>query len=514
MFCFLLKSETEMSLKRKILDESTKSTKKFKYSTLLDILNLDCLIEIAERLDQDDVHQFAMGCKVFYLVTKRALRKFITRRFSIFTSADKVRWALVHFPKYFTNMSRKLCKFAAKNNNNDLLKLIYEKGCAKEVNYAMHIIDKNGNIEMLKTCVNNGYKNIGLGGPTLAENNHLHILEWGSSINIQWYKYTLSKAALGGHLHIVQWCRKNGMPWDSNTCSYAAQNGHLEVLKWCRENGAPWGYCTCGNAAETGNLEMVKWCRENGAPWGHFPCSHAAKNGHLEVLKWCRENGAPWKKDTLICEGAASGGYFNILKWCYDHEAPLGNNICSEASKSNNLDIVKWCYAHGGQLTTGVCYYAASHGNLEILKWSREHGAPWNETICNISAKNGHLEVLKWCRENGCPWDKNILLRAFQYSEYYYDVLMYCRENDAPGYIYNWCKTAVICGDLELLKYCREVKGDPWNRQKICLLAAEHGHLNILDYCRKNGAHWSLKKVKEVAEKYGNYHVIDYCNAL
>ena len=54
---------------------------------------------------------------------------------------------------------------------------------------------------------------------------------------------------------------------------------------------------------------------------------------------------------------------------------------------------------------------AARNGYLEVLQWARAHGCPWNDHrvlgMCEGAAYGGHLKVLKWARAKGCDWDND-----------------------------------------------------------------------------------------------------------
>ena len=95
-------------LKRKRNDK-LQSRKKLK--TQIIYLNFDCLVEIADVLDQDDVVEFAGVNKEFYLAVVRARRIFKTSKVSICTSLFKVKRIIN------PNFKKNICKWAAHQGN-------------------------------------------------------------------------------------------------------------------------------------------------------------------------------------------------------------------------------------------------------------------------------------------------------------------------------------------------------------------------------------------------------------
>ena len=81
-------------------------------------LSFDCLVEIAERLNQDDVYFFAACSRQFYRASKRAQRKLHTRHYSAASSILKVQWVLERCP-HFKNF---ICEWAARGTYLDVLK--------------------------------------------------------------------------------------------------------------------------------------------------------------------------------------------------------------------------------------------------------------------------------------------------------------------------------------------------------------------------------------------------------
>jgi|TARA_B110000977_G_scaffold164629_1_gene211291 hypothetical protein len=73
-----------------------------------------------------------------------------------------------------------------------------------------------------------------------VKGGQLEVLQWLRANGCPWGANTCSHAAEGGHLEVLQWARANDCPWNEYTCMRATEGGHLEVPQWARANGCPW----------------------------------------------------------------------------------------------------------------------------------------------------------------------------------------------------------------------------------------------------------------------------------
>ena len=262
-------------------------------------LNVDCLVEIAERIKQDDVLQFSLISKIFYLACKRSHRKLKTRKWSIATSLKKVQYIFQYeFVVLGIKFRRDICEWAAASGKLEIIQWAMENNC------------NNFNTW---TCAR------------AAANGHLDILIWLRSNNCPWDIWTIIYAVVSGHLEVVKWVHNNVHDnvhgedfWyipirEGDLCMYAAGKGHLHILKWARQNGYSWNPWSCTYAATDGHLETLKWLRNNNCPWDEWTCVRAADNGHLELFKWAYENGAPLNLDECL-DRVDSRDYIEIGK--------------------------------------------------------------------------------------------------------------------------------------------------------------------------------------------------------
>jgi len=80
----------------------------------------------------------------------------------------------------------------------------------------------------------------------VAKMNKLEYLVWLREVkNCDWCSMTIYWAARQGNLAMVKYCVDNGCPMHAGACSGAALEGHLVVLKYLHENDCPWNSGAC-----------------------------------------------------------------------------------------------------------------------------------------------------------------------------------------------------------------------------------------------------------------------------
>ena len=134
---------------------------------------------------------------------------------------------------------------------------------------------------------------------------------------------------------------------------------------------------------------------------------------------------------------------------------------------------------------------ALKSGNIPMLRRYRAV-VGGGSGFTNILAANGHLEALKWARDEGVELDPLICAAAARSGNL--EILKFCKENGAS---FNYClvsEKAVERGPLECVEYCHK-NGAPWGK-KTLYLAVHHCFARrgtspspeILKYCLDNGA--------------------------
>jgi hypothetical protein len=101
----------------------------------------------------------------------------------------------------------------------------------------------------------------------VARMNKLEYLVWLREVkNCDWDEETISSAAEQGNLAMVKYCVDNGCPMDEYACWNAAKEGHLDVLKYLHEHDCPWDSSACGTAHRNNRIDCLNYLIEQKAP--------------------------------------------------------------------------------------------------------------------------------------------------------------------------------------------------------------------------------------------------------
>jgi len=101
----------------------------------------------------------------------------------------------------------------------------------------------------------------------VARMNKLEYLVWAREVkNCDWDSWTICSAAEQGNLAMVKYCVDNGCPMDAYACACAARVGHLHVLKYLHENDCPWNSHACYCAHENNHNDCLNYLIEQKCP--------------------------------------------------------------------------------------------------------------------------------------------------------------------------------------------------------------------------------------------------------
>ena len=231
----------------------------------------------------------------------------------------------------------------------------------------------------------------------LAQTNKLELLKWAreeKNCDI-WDGKTTIAAIKQGNVEMLKYCLENDCPTSSIVCERAAEDGQLECLKYLHEvAGVEWegqkkGGSLAAAAAKNGHLHILKYLVEKDYDIPRpRACDEAAENGHLECLKYLREEAkAPWDWETAAF--AAKNGHLHILEYLVERKYDeYEEDVCLFAAQYGHLDCLKylhetakapWDYwavrwAHENNQTECVQYLLENNCPLPP-GWRYEHGA-------------------------------------------------------------------------------------------------------------------------------------------
>ena len=111
----------------------------------------------------------------------------------------------------------------------------------------------------------------------VARMNKLEYLVWAREVkNCDWDSDTIYVASRQGNLAMVKYCVDNGCPMDEDACTVAADKGHLDVLKYLHENDCPWDWNACHRAHENNHVDCLNYLIEQKCPkWERYDSTHA-----------------------------------------------------------------------------------------------------------------------------------------------------------------------------------------------------------------------------------------------
>jgi hypothetical protein len=110
----------------------------------------------------------------------------------------------------------------------------------------------------------------------VARMNKLEYLVWLREVkNCDWNRRTILSAARQGNLAMVKYCVDNGCPMTTWACFYAAEEGHLDVLKYLHENDCPWSSWVCYRAHRNNRIDCLNYLIEQKCEgWERFDSTH------------------------------------------------------------------------------------------------------------------------------------------------------------------------------------------------------------------------------------------------
>lgn len=232
------------------------------------------------------------------------------------------------------------------------------------------------------------------------------------------------------------------------------------------------------------------------------------------VKRYPRSSLPLWAHEQLglaLPERAASAavrtGHIPLLAWILERvpSAGTGDKLFKAASKMGDIGLVKWLQSHTVPVQDGkvIIWCAARYGHLDLIRWlaDEEQGFKPDSVAYVKAAQGGHIHVLEWLHARGiqsdmawrhAAWHGRVNVTKWLYGQ---------NLQKGPDADSHYPRSAVAGGSLELVedyysKYPHTFRDD------LCVLAAIHGHLDILKWlCRKLACRWDAEAVREAMRK-------------
>ena len=101
----------------------------------------------------------------------------------------------------------------------------------------------------------------------VAGTNDLKLLRWArEEKECAWDWRTSGEAALQGNLDMLKYCVENGCEVHDGTCAIAAKYGHLDCLEYLRSKKCPWDERVCKDTHEHNHMDILTYAVKNKAP--------------------------------------------------------------------------------------------------------------------------------------------------------------------------------------------------------------------------------------------------------
>jgi hypothetical protein len=101
----------------------------------------------------------------------------------------------------------------------------------------------------------------------VSATSDLKLLRWvREEKECAWDFRTSGAAAYQGNLDMLKYCVENGCEVDEGTCATAAKNGHLACLEYLRSKNCPWDERTCEAAHEENHIDVLTYAVKNKCP--------------------------------------------------------------------------------------------------------------------------------------------------------------------------------------------------------------------------------------------------------
>jgi hypothetical protein len=101
----------------------------------------------------------------------------------------------------------------------------------------------------------------------VAKTNDLKLLRWvREEKECAWDWQMSGNAAYQGNLDMLKYCVENGCEVHTGTCALAAKNGHLDCLEYLRSKNCRWNSWVCEYAHEENHIDVLTYAVKNKCP--------------------------------------------------------------------------------------------------------------------------------------------------------------------------------------------------------------------------------------------------------
>lgn len=358
-----------------------------------------------------------------------------------------------------------------------------------------------------------------LGIQSAAIAGQVNFLSWWSTrylsdeLPMELKRDILRVAAFHGHLHVLQ----DGFFHDDECLEMIKQMDpplicqHPEIVYWIR-NHSPVAQLRIllDFAISKGDVEFVAWVYgserdKNSAISTEKGIRNAAEAGQLEMLRWLRKHDKALTSD-MAMHSAAKAGHLDILEWLYDNNADVDYvQPNTEAALNGHLNIVKWMievYKFPNHIARSRWFSKALKSAITRGNWPMIHYLFEHQPKCFLkrgfdnAIKLGVLELVKYLHANGFESSRDPMVEAAEHG--HLNILQYLFDNiPDKGNSDTVMDVAAQNNHLDIVKWLHENRNDGCSERAIPL-AASNGHLNMVKWLDANRPEFKRHKINEI----------------
>jgi len=145
------------------------------------------------------------------------------------------------------------------------------------------------------------------------------------------------------------------------------------------------------------------------------------------------------------------------------------SDLMTLACFQGSLEALKWLRSQGMLVQFEYLDHsltAAMQGHINVLDWLRSKGYEFDSGACQGAAEGGQLETLKWLRnlDPPCPWNEAAPETAIERG--HLEVLKWLKRSGCP-WPWDAVSTAARCGQIEILEWLRS-EGERFTGAACC----------------------------------------------
>ncbi|GLC55302.1 hypothetical protein PLESTB_000970100 [Pleodorina starrii] len=338
----------------------------------------------------------------------------------------------------------------------------------------------------------------------------------------------LEAAAAAGQLEVCKLLRQRGCTWGRSLLALAATGGHRHVCEWLLANGCPSRKSSAAGAARGGHEGLMYWLMERqrlqAGPAKVYRyyigklLRSAAAGLSLEALQRLHQQllagqppppPPPQQQQQQQGQGQAGEDEVQSAAVLDAHQKARILGAATGSPTSDWQDKVEWLERLGYPRTEHAVDSAASfasrnesHNSMGRLQWLCDRGYPPHSTAAETAMELGGVAVLHFLMEQGVvPPGGGSRAQMLAAQNGHLAVLQYLHAQGVMASPQSVSASAARGGQLHVVVWAVEALGvTPNNSPGLLDRAASSGSMEMLNWLRERGWTWGHAAVANSAE--------------